>query len=454
MDGSNATTVTLASLIQDEAIPMDQVRSKGYGCMMNLVQALIGVVPTCDSYLEIWSTGFRTYNLIIPNLLNLPFTLITTSKDLKADLGLALYASSRAAECAYCAVHCCSYALRRGTDEKAFRSYRGRSPRQDAVWHMAQVLSTPLEAADSMKEERRQKVKALQEFYSKQEIEQLAFGVAMMGFLNKFMDAMGIPLEPELFRDTAWLLSETGWSAGQHDLNGELQKTHGTENNDAPASSAPPTDSVSTYARIALNLPGAILLERSWLKGLPSDAASGRSYLKDNFHYDEPLITQFRLTRRVWRSALAAILRENLDPKQTAIGIGRKALAGLVFATVAGNDKLQKQATVLAEAYNVDATAIGDVREMAATLDPATMERASSELKGELDDKYVATVLLAGASASSPAQVTPELARCVRESLSAAEIVEVVVWISIQQLLHRLDIFVGCCGDEDQTEND
>ena len=63
-----------------------------------IVRELIGAVPNCDNHLEIWPPGFRTYNLVVPNFLNLPGSLLGQGapKDL---VGLAMYASSRAASC-------------------------------------------------------------------------------------------------------------------------------------------------------------------------------------------------------------------------------------------------------------------------------------------------------------------------------------------------------------------
>ena len=40
--------------------------------MLEMVRQLIGVVPDCDRYLEIWPTGFRTYNLIVPQFPEYP----------------------------------------------------------------------------------------------------------------------------------------------------------------------------------------------------------------------------------------------------------------------------------------------------------------------------------------------------------------------------------------------
>lgn len=82
--------------------------------LLRLVDTLIGVVPNCDRYLEIWPPAFRTYNIMVPNLLNLPVPVFGVGGPPAGVVGLAMYVSSRTAGCAYCSAHTCSFALRRG----------------------------------------------------------------------------------------------------------------------------------------------------------------------------------------------------------------------------------------------------------------------------------------------------------------------------------------------------
>ncbi|MEO1005243.1 MAG: hypothetical protein AAFW67_05190, partial [Cyanobacteria bacterium J06638_38] len=67
-------TNTIAQQLKSSEIDFETLH-KNYHPMLGLVRELIGVVPNCDKLLEIWSPGFRTYNLIVPNFLNLPFSL-------------------------------------------------------------------------------------------------------------------------------------------------------------------------------------------------------------------------------------------------------------------------------------------------------------------------------------------------------------------------------------------
>ena len=102
----------LASLLERDAVPLATLQER-YGALLSLVHALLGVVPNCDSYLEIWPTAFRSYNVMVPNLLNLPVLLWGLGAP-RATVGLAIYVASRTAGCAYCSAHACTFALRRG----------------------------------------------------------------------------------------------------------------------------------------------------------------------------------------------------------------------------------------------------------------------------------------------------------------------------------------------------
>jgi len=69
-----AADLTLVQSLRPAAVDLSRLRRE-HGSMLQIVRLLIGVVPNCDSYLAIWPAGFRTYNLLVPNLLNLPFSV-------------------------------------------------------------------------------------------------------------------------------------------------------------------------------------------------------------------------------------------------------------------------------------------------------------------------------------------------------------------------------------------
>jgi len=179
-------TETLAEGLKPASVNFEALH-KQYNPLLALVKELIGIVPNCDPVLEIWPPGFRTYNLLVPNMFNLPATIFG-NKSFKASMGLAMYASSKAA-CAYCTAHTCSFALRRGASNDAITGRR--TPMEQAVVTLAERLAavpSQLTLAD---------VEEVNKYFSQTETEWLVFSISMMGFLNKFMNAIGVELEQD-----------------------------------------------------------------------------------------------------------------------------------------------------------------------------------------------------------------------------------------------------------------
>jgi hypothetical protein len=135
---------TLVSLLRSDVVPEETLRQRYGSGFLELTRAMLGVVPNSGPYLEIWPVGFRTCNVIVPNLLNMPFALwgFGAPRDI---VGLAMYAASRAAQCAYCSTHSCSFALRRGaTSASVAGALAGHAePRARAAIAVWNGLSSP-----------------------------------------------------------------------------------------------------------------------------------------------------------------------------------------------------------------------------------------------------------------------------------------------------------------------
>ena len=425
---------TLAEVLAEDRIEFSELKEE-YSPVLNLVNVLIGVIPNCDPYLEIWPPGFRTYNLIVPNFLNLPQSLLGRGAP-KDIVGLAIYASSRAADCMYCSAHTCSFALRRGSSAEAVTG-ESRTAGEAAAVAVAEALSTmPHHYTPELGRE-------LQRHFSPDDTEWIVMGVAMMGFLNKFMDAIGVELEPEAVSDVSELIGPTGWSIGQHGWDGVGEGPETADGNkavglqgDGEGSELPPTDSLSTMLKVFRNAPGAVRLERRWMAGLPKGAEALRRHIADTYGFDEPLLTT--LGQRRIRRALAAVLRHNLDGTQSELGIDLKALVGLVFAHHAGNAHLFAQSGNLAARNGVALSTI----ETIAGFDPDASESDAALL----DDRTRAALTMALRTAPSPARVDEATIEAADKHLSSAETIEIAVWVSVLQLIHRLTVFYGLDG--------
>jgi len=424
---------TLANQLLPSSVDFSRLHQE-YSPLLNLVKLLIGVIPNCDPILEIWPVGFRSYNLLVPNLLNLPISLIGTKSN-KALLGLAMYSASQTAQCAYCTAHSCSFALRRGLSPDVFQG--NTSPKEEAVIALGQALSViPTNIPNNI-------ISELRTHFNDTELEQFALSIGLMGFLNKFMDAVGIELEVDSINDVSHILSSTGWTPGKH----------GDEDNLLDVSpNIVTTDSLKTYLRVFLQAPGAIRIERQWTNGIPSNPNNAQAYLKKIIGYDFPLLKNINSSRVV--RALTTVLRDNLDSHTSEIGLNTKALCGLIFAATVENDYLIQESITLAKLFNPDLseTTIKTVKSIADLSVPTDKSESKKQLNNIItalncSQKSAASLIFTRAISNSPADVNQTILSEISPLLSPTELVELNVWISIQQLMHRLERYYSAIGN-------
>lgn len=384
----------LVSLLEAEKVPFETLREK-YGALLALADTLLGVVPNCDPYLEIWPTAFRSYNTMFPNLVNLPLVLWGLGAP-RASVGLAMYVSSRSAGCAYCSAHTCTFALRRGAsvDEVAAAlegEHEGLSPANRAAVRVAHALAVV--PAEIIHDDR----KALRAHFSAAHEEWIVLSIAMMGWLNKTMDALGVPLEESTVAEVREVMARSGWTPGKHMA--ALP----------PADIAPPrADSFATKAGVLRHAPSAVALDRRWTRGVPDRAPAVGAFLRAEVGHEFPVLARLRHRRAV--RAIAMMLRDNLaKTAPSVVGRGTKLGAALLFAETAENQQLA-----------------GELRACGA-------EELASD---------TAAHTLARAIATSPTKVDAAVVEACRE-LTPPAIVELVTCVSLAQLLHRLEAYFG-----------
>ncbi len=378
--------MNLVDLIRDDAIPMDALRER-YGSLLALVEKLLGVVPNCDPFFEIWPPAFQSYNVLVPNFLNLPLGVWKPNPL----VGLAMYASSRSAGCGYCSAHSCTFALRRGATEDQVANAVGGdgalSPRDQAVVAVARGMG---QIPPSLTDEDRAE---LRRHLSDADAEWVVLAAAMMGFLNKFMDGMGVELELPVIAEVNAVIADSGWVPGKH---GALPEKNGP---------APSRDGIGVKLGVVRHIPAALSADRAWTAGVPNRWPAVGTYLRERTGHDFPVLSRLRHRRPI--RAAATLIAVNLDPATSAVGLATKIAAGRIFADTVG-------ATWLDAAL-------------------ASLHRTT----GEPDP---AALTLARAVSPSPAVVDDATIDACR-SLSSAAIVEVVTFVSVMQMLHRLAVF-------------
>ena len=203
---------TLSAMLQAEAVPMAALHAR-YGSLLELVRRILGVVPNCDPYLEIWPPAFRTYNVMVPNLLNLPLMVWGLGAP-RSTLGLAMYVSSRTAGCAYCSAHSCTFALRRGATVDQVASALDSQPALSEADRAAVRVARSLAVVPTTIDDEARA--ALWRHFSETDAEWVVLAIAMMGWLNKTMDALGVPLEEATASEVSSVIAPSGWTPGQH----------------------------------------------------------------------------------------------------------------------------------------------------------------------------------------------------------------------------------------------
>jgi hypothetical protein len=424
---ARAAEDTLSRTLRPAAVDFARL-SREHGPMLQIVRLLIGVVPNCDPVLAIWPTGFRTYNLLVPNLLNLPLPVWGIGPS-AVTLGLALCAASRTAQCAYCTAHTCSFTLRRGSAPEKLAGVL--TPAEKAAVSVAEALaSVPCAITGEHRAE-------LRRHYSAADAEWIVLGISMMGFLNKFMDAVGIDLEAAAVQEVSEVLRPTGWTPGKHRIDGAPAAD--------PSLQARPggPDTLRTKLAILRYLPAAVWLDRAWTRGVPSSWPAVGTYLKACTGHDFPVLAKVRSRRAV--RAIATVLRDNLTADDSALGLRTKLLAGLVYAVVVGDGALAREARgMAARTASVDEGTLDAVARYAA--EPAGEDldepRVRLEALPGLGSESALALLLAKAVSPSPASIPAPLVARVAAALSPAAQVELVVWLAVQQMLHRLGCYV------------
>lgn len=379
-------TKSLTKLLDQDAVPIETLTHR-YGALLELVRKLLGIVPNCDPYLEIWPPAFRSYNVMVPNLLNLPF-LVWGFGAPRASVGLAMYVSSRTAGCMYCSAHACTFALRRGANVDEVASALEDHPRlsdadRAAVRAARAMASVPAAVDEDVRAD-------LLGHFSPRDAEWIVLSIAMMGWLNKAMDAIGVPLEAPTVGEVTNVISQSGWTPGKH-LNGTL-----------PAGHPPDADSLATRLSLIRYAPRAIALDKRWTRDVPDRWPEVGRYLEQHTGHDFPVLSRLQNRRAV--RAIATMIRDNLT--ETVVGRDEKLAAGLIYATAVESDGLE-----------AGLRAIG---------------------AKQLPDSPV--LELARAVAPSPAQVDDAVVESAR-AIPAAGVIEVVSFVALLQLLHRLSSF-------------
>lgn len=403
-----------------------------YHSILILVKALIGVVSNSDGIMEIFPPAFTTYNLLVPNAINVPFLLwgVAAPVDL---VSLATYYAARSSQCAYCSLHTCNFALRRGVDAAALTGSRSFTKREAAVVDLALNMSSF--PNHIIEEDRRN----LFRYLSPANVEWIVLAIAMVGFLTTFMSSLGTDMEQAAIEESAELLKLSGWTPGKHVIT-----EPGSYLQDVDPSPAR-GDTLLSNLMLLRHIPAAVSYDIAATKKIPKSWPAIGDYLAQAVGHSFPVLALLNHTRAV--RAVAECICLNLDAIVCGIEPDTKYLMGIVFAGVNRNrlmaKEFRKMTKLMVDYYDEDT--INSVYEfskedtdfkcdfLSALTDSALMDAPLSEMQ-------VRMLYIAKACSFAPTKTTQAVVESTR-ALRPEHTVELLCWISLLSFLQKLYIF-------------
>ncbi len=131
---------------------------------------------------------------------------------------------------------------------------------------------------------------------------------------------------------------------------------------------------------------------------------------------------------------MASMLQQNLDPASSVVGIELKVLVGAIFAEIVGDERLADDIRALALHAGIAGEKLRDATAYARGDDASSPAGSRTES---------ASLALARAASYSPARTDVSIVEaCADSGLSPAAVVEIVTWLSVLQMLHRLTCYL------------
>lgn len=422
---------TIMDVLRPHAVSMQELDSR-YHSLLVLVKSLLGVVSNGGGALEMFPPAFTTYNILVPNMLNVPFVLwgIAAPVDL---IALASYYAARSSRCAYCSLLTCAFARRRGVDEGALVGARSLSRREAAVVEVALNMSS---FPNHLTEEDR---KNLFRHLSPSNVEWVVLSVSMVGYLVTFMNGLGTNLERDVVYESGELLKSSGWTEGKHDVSSPenyLQELEGE---------VPKPDTLLSNLKMVKYMPAAMSYDMNALKKIPKAWPEIGDFLMQNVGHSFPILGLLKQVRAV--RAIAEAIRLNLDAIVCGIEPDTKYLVGLVYAGVNRNRLLAKEfrkmIMLMVDYFDEDminAVHAFSKEETDFTMDFDTAMSNSVLMEAPLSETQVRILYVAKACSYLPTETTEQVVLATKE-MRPADVVELLNWVAVLSMLQKLYVF-------------
>lgn len=417
----------LRDILREREIPTGELGQ--YRAVVSLVRALIGIPTYYDSILSVHPPTFTTYYLLVPNLINAPFVLCGLGVPTHL-ISLSIFHSARATQAVYASAHCENPALRTLTEVNLLMDTSQLSSRARLVVKLATKMSS---SSNGLSEELRQSVL---NSLSPANVEWAVLSISMNAFLTTFMNAIGfegnpIGLEGSLSQN----VSSDRWK----------RNVQGRSPEDRPPWRSLVSESFMPNLMLLRHAPSTIMHINKVTSQIPKSWPAIGDFLSASVGYSFPILG--RLCNRRATRAIAEAIRLNLDGIVSGIDPNMKYLVGMVYAAVNGNQLMLKEFKRMAQVMIdfLDKEMLNLIIDYAKedTLFnvpfPGTLQ-SSILKKTPLSDEQMRVLFVAKASAHFPSRGTVEVVEAAR-GMRAEHTVELVCWVSVLAMLHKLYVF-------------
>ncbi|PRQ05272.1 hypothetical protein ENSA5_03910 [Enhygromyxa salina] len=403
---------TLEYALRPHAVSRE-VLVERYRPVMMMVRQILGVVPHAMSYFEIWPPAFTTYSVLVPSFLDIP--RCDLGRGISPDLrSLVLYVASRSYGCSYCAAHSAGIGtVFRGPGGSLARNKEALDAEACNLFGAADIAAINYATAVGRipSEVTLDHRVGLARHYSETHEEAIVLAATLMGFLNCAMDTLGMVLEWGVLKNAQQYLTPSAWQPAQNYVEAYDREVIDADKN---------TDDGETLGPLALarTMAGIIAYDRGALEGVAGRPARIYAQLRETMGFVPYYIE--RIERVSTKRVITHCLVERLQSDAGSVAIWLKHAVCFVAAKKSNNP-------LLAAHFAYWAVRAG-----------ATLKRLTSALVPSEDQgRDVAAFMFAHAGATSPATVGAAEVAGLTSYFSPAEIIELVVALSIHGLLNR-----------------
>lgn len=393
-----------------------------------MIRQILGVVPRVLGYFEIWPPGFTTYSVLVPAFMDIP--RCDLGRGISPDLrSLVTYVSSRSYGCGYCSAHAAGLGtVFRGAGGSLERNREAMNPEACDLFSPADRVAIDFanaiaEMPSGIREEHRV---AVAQHFSEDHEESIVLAATCMGFLNSCMDIFGMVLERRLLHQAQEYLGSSGWEAGN-----KYDEAYDRELVDAD-----PDEDVKLGALgMARSMVGLIAFDRKALANIEGRPAKLEAQLHKELGFVPSYIR--RTTRVPVKRVWAHMLIERLCGTQGTVDPRQKLIMCFVSA------KLFDDRLLAAQFAHLATRAGAAPKELRAALITGRCEDARAEVG----------YALARASTKGPVTLRLQLIEALMEHYTPAEIIELVIAVSIVTMLRRYSAFYPEDHYEDAVAN-